>query len=200
MNSEELILKDFLEESRSENDQHLDGGSAARLVEDPARGCELTGSPSDDIKPLHGKERTGYYKLGREQLHHREMAMLKAQGFDAVEIADKMGYTKQTVRYTLAQPWMQQLVLEEIVKAGRVGVRELLQAEVIPSIEKLVSVRDSDVASPDVQRKAANDILDRVFGKPNQPISHRDETKDLTQMTDAEIAEELKKLKTTASN
>lgn len=195
--SEVDTLNEILKELSGEKAEPLSGISGATSSDNVIQNAE---DISIEETPLHNRKRGGVV-LQQEQLHHRIFALLKAQGHDCREIAELTGYTATTVQYTLAQPWMEALILKEVMRIGRTKIAAVLDAEVLPSVKKLIDVRDSEKASPDVQRKAANDLLDRVFGKPNQPISRTEDTaKDARLMSDAEIAEEIQKLKQRGSN
>jgi hypothetical protein len=154
-----------------------------------------------DVTPLHNRKR-GSVVLQQEQLHHRIFALLKAQGYDCREIAEMTGYTPTTVQYTLAQPWMEKMILDEVMKIGRTKIAAVLDAEVLPSVQKLIALRDSTQSTPEVQRKCSNDLLNRVFGMPNQPISRSDSSAiaDARKMSDAEIAEEISRLRSRGAN
>lgn len=143
--------------------------------------------------PCHG-QREPYYNNKREQPQHRHIGLLKAQGLTNKEIAEETGYTPVAVSNILRQPWIQDLIYQEMRRAGRDAVRETLEVQALPSIQKLIELRD-DVEvyakNPDIARKAANDLLDRVYGKPNQPIT-RTEKVELDSLTDQQLAEIVK--------
>lgn len=141
-------------------------------------------------KPFFNNNATPGFVLRKESPSHRVICFLKAQGKTHREIAEMLGITPQTVYYTINQPWARQMIAEEIGKAGRSEVEVLLKGEVAESVRKLIAVRDSVEASPDVQRKAANDILDRFYGKPNQRIIST--TVDPNQLSDSELAQIVK--------
>lgn len=124
-------------------------------------------------------------ELKKEQPHHRIMVLLKAAGMSNKEIAEATGYEPCTVGVVVRQPWAMQQIVEEIQKNGQDAIQTILQGSALDSVMKLIELRDADDSPKEVQRKSANDLLDRVFGKPNQPVSHRSE--DLATLTDAEL-------------
>ncbi len=127
--------------------------------------------------------------LKREKLEHRVIVYLKSQGMTYGEIANRTGFCKATVANVCKQPWARSIILAEITKAGRDEVETVLQGEALESVLKLIDIRDSEKAPIEVQRKAANDILDRVYGKPNTPVTHSDiDAKSLTDKQLMEIA------------
>ena len=163
------------------------------FLEDKADGEVTSQSPSpasrlesiQDEKPLFNMGSPAVH-LQREKAYHRMVAFLKAQGMSNVEVAERVGVTPVTVAYVSKQPFVAQMIVDEIAKAGRPEVEVILQGAALDSVNKLIEIRDSEQASPDVQRKAANDLLDRVFGKPNQPISHSQV--EANSLSDAELA------------
>lgn len=124
--------------------------------------------------------------LQKEQASHRLIAFLKAQGLSNVEIGQRVGKSPVAVGYICKQPCTAAIIVEEIALAGRSEVEVVLQGAALDSVNKLIEIRDDADASKDVQRKAANDLLDRVFGKPNQPMTHANV--DLDTLSDAELA------------
>lgn len=140
------------------------------------------------VIPLHNPA-DPRHTLKREKLEHRVIIYLKSQGMTYGEIAQRTGYCKATVANVCKQPWARSIILAEITKAGRDQVETVLQGEALESVLKLIDIRDSEKAPVETQRKAANDILDRVYGKPNQPVQHSDvDAKTLTDKQLMEIA------------
>lgn len=126
------------------------------------------------------------YVLKRERPEHRIIVMLKAQGYTNVEIARQIGWTTPGIANIVKQPWARELILKEITKAGRDQVEATLQGEALNSIMKLIEIRDDEKVAAEVQRKAANDLLDRMYGKPNTPVTHIDG--DVKTLSDAQLA------------
>jgi hypothetical protein len=140
--------------------------------------------------PLHEQPlfnaRQPAYELKSEKPEHRIVIFLKAQGHSQKEIAALTGMTVPAISYITAQPWAQAMILQEIAQAGRGEVEVLLQGAAADSIRKLIELRDDSDAPKEVQRKASNDLLDRHFGKPTQPIAHA--SVNLDTLSDAELA------------
>ena len=76
------------------------------------------------------------------------------------------------------------MIVQEINRTGDSALKRLHSASV-EAAEKLIEVMRT-TKNDEVKRKTANDILDRKFGKPNQPMSVQ--TKPAEQMTDDELA------------
>jgi len=132
------------------------------------------------------------YELKAERPEHRAVIMMKAAAMTNVEIARATGMSPVTVAYIVKQPWAQEQILKEIEESGREAVIQLLRVSAIDAAERLIAIAES-AANDETRRKANNDILDRVFGKPNQPVS--DGTKaDPSKLSEAEIDKRLAEL------
>lgn len=127
------------------------------------------------------------YLLQAERPVHRAIIWLAAQGLSYVEIAERLGVSPPMVHYVTKQPWAESAILEAIHQNGGDAVAAVLQAEALPSVKKLIELRDDAEAPREVQRKSANDLLDRLFGKCVQPIVHQQA--DLEQLSDKELQE-----------
>lgn len=104
-----------------------------------------------------------------EKPEHRMVILLKAMGKSNNEIAERTGFTFPWVSQILRQPWARQRLLEEITKAGKDEMQELLKGASADSVHKLIKLRDS-ADSEQVQFAAASNLLDRFLGKPKQQI------------------------------
>lgn len=112
----------------------------------------------------------GVVLLKKERPDHRIMVMLKAQGKSTAEIAQFLDVTPTTVNYVLRQPWARQMLISLIHASGEQGIDAFLQSELLPSMMKLVEVRDDPVAKKSEQLAAANSLIDRFLGKPMQRV------------------------------
>jgi hypothetical protein len=99
------------------------------------------------------------------------MQELKIKGHTVEEIAKFTDYDPQYVRVILAQPWAQKNIVDNIKKSVQDEIKEFLEAEVLPSLRTLTSLRDSDETPAAVRQTSAVAIIDRLLGRPNQPIS-----------------------------
>ena len=107
--------------------------------------------------------------LKHEQPHHRMMVSLRARGYTIREIADMTGRTAATVSYTLKQPWARAMMLD-LLRQDDAQLAEILRAEAMPSVEKLVEIRDDGGANRREQLAASMALLDRFLGKPTQRV------------------------------
>lgn len=122
----------------------------------------------------------------REKYEHRIIAYLKAQGHSNTEIAAITGYSRTTLYQIFQLPWVKEVVWEEINRNGRDAVQEVLQSSAIDSVNFLIETRDDSKAQRRDRITAAKELLDRTYGKPNQPITHRDEV-DLSSLSDSDL-------------
>lgn len=137
------------------------------------------------IRPLWrgGAGKAPAYVNQKEKLEHRLIATLKASGKTNVAIAELTGFHPVTINYLVRQPFMQLLVLEEIKKVGDPALR-LLANESFDSAARLIELAKT-AKNEEVRRKANNDVLDRKYGKPNQPMSVA--TSEATDLDDAAL-------------
>ncbi len=112
------------------------------------------------------------YRNQREKYEHRIIAYLKAAGNSNMEVARITGYSNITINYLVRQPWMEQTILEEIHKLGDEAMQTLHQASAEAAVSLVEIARSAE--NLETKRKACNDILDRKYGKPNQPYSMKD--------------------------
>jgi hypothetical protein len=127
------------------------------------------------------------YVLKAERPEHRAVIMMKAAGLSNVEIAATLGKSAVHVATVVKQPWAQQQILEEIENAGREPVVTLLQGAAADAAQKLIMLCQEG-NTHEIQRKASVDILNRVFGMPNQAIEHT-VMGNLDEKSDAELME-----------
>jgi len=104
--------------------------------------------------------------LKREKPEHREMLLLKLQGYTNIEIARMMGVQPVTVGYVMRQPWARLRLIQMIQERGLVGVDNLLRSEVVPSIMTLAEVRDDPDARKGDRVTAARVLMEQWLGKP----------------------------------
>jgi len=106
-----------------------------------------------------------YHSFKKELPVHRQMLWLRLNGHNVKETAAITGYTPHHVSAICKQPWFREAFVKLSTQMGRDSVENFLQGEIIPTLERLVSLRDT--AESDAVRKAACDsILDRIRGKP----------------------------------
>ena len=139
------------------------------------------------VRPLQGVEREPAYHLQAEKFEHRIVAFHKAAGMNDKEVAEVTGLHPVTIGYIKKQPWFEEAVLEEIHKRGGEAL-DFLASQSLAAAKRLVEISET-AQNEETRRKANNDILDRKYGKPNQPMSVS--TKKADDMSDAELMKAL---------
>jgi predicted transcriptional regulator len=110
------------------------------------------------------------YTVQHEKPEHRLICWMKAAGQTNKEIADHLGLSTVMVGYVVNQPWAKDMMVQELRKQGQDEVQVLLRGEAAAAVQRLINISKT-APNEETKRKANNDILDRVYGKPNQPIS-----------------------------
>lgn len=127
----------------------------------------------------------GSYK--HEKWQHRIIAYLKSQCMSNKEIAEQTGYSYTSVCQILQLPWVKDVILDEIRRAGREEVQEMLQASAVDSIHTMIQIRDSDKSKDRDKLTAAQALLNRLYGNPTQPITHSAQL-DVSSLSDQELS------------
>lgn len=166
--------------------EDLESGSLLEPDGKPAQAKPELGNLSfqrSEVKPLLNMGEPAYVNK-REQFHHRTIAFLKAEGRTNIEIAEALHMSPVTINYLVKQPHISQQILELIHRQGDKTLETLHNAS-LEAAEKLIEIMQ-EAENVETKRKACNDILDRRYGKPNQPIALKNLSPD--QMSDEELA------------
>jgi predicted transcriptional regulator len=131
----------------------------------PNEPVDVTGLAS----PLNNTRQPAY-TVQHEKPEHRLICWMKAAGQTNKEIADHLGLSTVMVGYVVNQPWAKDMMVQELRKQGQDEVQVLLRGEAAAAVQRLINISKT-APNEETKRKANNDILDRVYGKPNQPIS-----------------------------
>jgi hypothetical protein len=102
---------------------------------------------------------------------HRLMQTMFAKGYTIEEIAQHTNYTRARVGVILRQPWAQMHIVDDVKKSVRDELKEFLEGEVLPSLQIVRDLRDNPENPAAVRLAAADQILNRFLGRPNQPIT-----------------------------
>ena len=185
------------QKSGSQREPHIDAELPANRVDDAL----LATAPKTvqeelaalGMRPLWGKENfsTPAYSPKKERFEHRMIAYIKATqpGLTNREIGARVGLHEVTVAYLMRQPYMELAIMEEIKKAFDPAL-QLLQNETFSAAQRLIEISRT-AENEETKRKANNDILDRKYGKPNQPMSMV--KKEANQYTDQELVDMINK-------
>ena len=130
--------------------------------------------------------------LTRETPAHRTMINMAAAGYTNREIAAAVGRSPTTVANTIRQPWAREYLIKEAKKTVQDEIKTVLEAEALPSIRRLVQIRDSSLetaADRNASKAACDSLLDRFLGKPTQPITT--DAKPMAELSDEELREQV---------
>lgn len=129
--------------------------------------------------------------IKQEKPVHRTMVNMAAAGYQNNEIAAALDRSQQTVATVLKQPWARDYLINQAKKTVQDEIKAVLEAEALPSIRKLVAVRDGQDVSAQNVIAASNSLLDRFLGKPTQPITT--DAKPMSELSDAELKEQVQR-------
>lgn len=165
-----------------------------------SRGMANGLTPQTDAPPLDELERLGIKELWgksankapayvnkKEKYEHRVIAHLKACCKTNVEIARLTGFSPVTINYLVRQPFMEAMILGEIRQNADPALALLANAA-LDSAQRLIDIAINS-ENDETRRKANNDILDRKYGKPNQPMTVKDVSP--SELSDAELVKYL---------
>ena len=130
-----------------------------------------------------------------EKPEHRLLLLLKLRGLSNNEIAAESGYTVPWISQLMRQPWAVAMMSRMMTETGQDSIRGILQSEAVPSIMKLVALRDDPDAPATVQKSACDSLLDRYLGKPAQHIDVVETRAGMDAESVAEVDKEIARLK-----
>lgn len=157
---------------------------------------EVTKTITTDVIPALRDDRPAYTEIKHEKARHRLMATLIARGCTMTEVAQALGMTLAWVSNITKQEWFREQVVQLIHSAGNDAMKRLHDAA-DRAAEILITSLEDESMNHETKRKTCNDILDRRFGKPNQPVTHK---RDLNALTDAELVAMLPETEKTATS
>ena len=125
---------------------------------------------------FRGREFNPQYVLQKEEPQHRMICILAAEGYTNTEIAEKLGFTTAMIAYVKKQPWAMEYVAK-VQGTGAKSVRRILTGAAAAAATVLVDAAEGALSKThmkDIDRiKAANDILNRLFGTAPQLVQHQ---------------------------
>lgn len=130
---------------------------------------------SGELNDLKGDPRilSPERRIKREKYRHRLVAYGLAEGIDYSLIAQKTGYSTHHICTLAGQEWMQALVLTIQNTMGFDALNQMLREAAAGSIQTLISIRDDVNAPYSVRSSNAKELLEKVMGKSNQPLTLR---------------------------
>jgi hypothetical protein len=141
----------------------------------PSPACEIQKVNSTFLKPLINRSelRQPQYVRQVENHTHRAMVEMAAKGHTAKEIAAATGKTTACVNQILLQPHLQETLVNGIHENFGTDreVVEVIKDSVVKAITFLSETIDNTKALTRDRIAAANMVLERRYGKANQPIN-----------------------------
>lgn len=115
---------------------------------------------------------TPRHELQKEQPWHRTCAWMLAKGFTRREIAEAVDKTEATITLATQQGFMRQMVADIIAELNLQdeSAFNLLRAAQTSAAQTVISLASS-ASSETVKMRAAQEILDRVLGRPVQFVN-----------------------------
>jgi predicted transcriptional regulator len=141
------------------------------------------------------------YQRQQELPWHRTALEMAANGYTAEEVAARLGCSPTTVQDILRQPQYQQTQVNLIRQVSNQDheVCELIKDNVKNAITTLATIVKDEKARGSDRIAAARELLDRRYGKPNQPMNRGTDV-DLNNLSDAELARMLPPKTATGTN
>ena len=129
------------------------------------------------------------YVRQQELPWHRLALELAAKGFTAQEIGERVGKTAVCVQDILRQPHYQQDQVDLIKRESDKDyeVVEVIKENVVEAVLTLADIIKDTSAKKSDRIAAAQALLDRRYGKPNQPMNRGTDV-DLNNLSDKELA------------
>lgn len=171
---ETLDLEDDLGEIQTLN-RTEDEGEIAGLIE------------ANEPSLLHARK-DPWYENKSEFPVHRQMIELAGQGFTVKEIAAMVGKTPQNVNNILRQKPLQQHLVNEVHRKVTEDqkVLDLVRNNVVMAMGVFVEIAGNEKCKPADRIAAAKELIDRRYGKTNQPINRTNDV-DLNSLSDEEL-------------
>lgn len=154
----------------------------------PTQGRPVSTVTEVEEPPLLQNRKAPYYENKQERPNHRLMIELHAKGYNIKEISEMTGYSAVCVNNIVRQPNLQRALVSEIRKTVSADeeVVEIIRQNVVKSIQVYEAVLDDPKADVKLKMEAAERLLNRRYGKPNQPINRGSDV-DLNELPDSEL-------------
>lgn len=190
--SEEITpLTEVLSDAHSDSDlrekyaEYLPVKKKAKALFDADRHEAEFAQAEADGALLHNSARPQVI-IEKERPEHRFLVFLYSQGMSTKDIFLQLGgqwnseknlpisgtgqYSYQHLHTIRRQAWFQRKLIAYMEECGKDVIRAKLEAELMPSIEKVIEIRDDAEAPKNIQLQAANSLIDRFLGKPVQQV------------------------------
>lgn len=179
-------VKQFGQGLNSKNESHLAASEAGKVgftVDSPGSGG--FGPPPIRAKPPG-------CLLQEEKPTHRIALELAAKGFTIKEIAEITGFTLPAVGNWLKQPNAVVTLANEVrrIHGEDEQVVQIIRENVIHAVNTLAGITKDPKAKGSDRIAAANALLERRYGKANQPINRNTDV-DLNKLSDDDLVKML---------
>lgn len=145
-------------------------------------------SPSGEYyQPLHNRLEPSVH-IKHEKPWHRLAIILKSAGMTDREIAAELDVTPSAVAVIWKQQWASEFLLKRLHSGGDKAMAKL-HAEAEAAVDRLIAL-SKNAKNEETRRKSNEGILDRKYGRPNQPFSGN--TKSAEELSDAELVNLIK--------
>lgn len=166
------------------------------------KSMDVNDTPVREDAPTLANRKLPFYQNKQERPAHRAMLELAAKGYDVKEIAERTGYTAVCVNNILRQPALQQTLVNDIRKTVSEDERvvQIIRENVVRAVNTLADVMAGGEGIRASDRIAAAEaLLCRRYGKPNQPIN-REKGVDLDSLSIAQLANDLPQTQSTTTS
>lgn len=144
--------------------------------------CALAGAYYNDGDPFKIRK--------RERPWYRIAAQLQMEGAPVAAIAAAVNKNPNTVVQTLRQPFMREFQINETKKLGVDAIRERLEAEGPSALARIIEM-GKNAESENVRLAANQYTIDRIMGRPNQPMTIADQ-RPASELNDDELEQRIR--------
>lgn len=132
------------------------------------------------------------YEFKNERAQHRVILEYIAKGYTDKEVAELLGVSAPMIGYVRKQPRYQGALLDEVKRKLNEDqeVVQFIRENVVKAVTTLAQVMNAEDARNSDRIAAAEALLNRRYGKPNQPVNAGN-TVDLNHLSDADLAKML---------
>lgn len=147
-------------------------------------------NPTPAAEPIRAK--APMYVNQEEKPTHRIALELAAKGYTIKEISELTGFTMPAIGYWLKQPNAVTMLASEVrrIHGEDEQVVQIIKENVVAAVETLAEIMQDPKARHADKIAAADRILERRYGKANQPINRNTDV-DLNSLPDSELAKML---------
>lgn len=151
--------------------QRMDGTTAENPNLSSPEDRPFTRDEEAQVDGMFGAS-VAYAKVKKERPLHRLILWAALNGQKPKEIALSLRVTPQTVYNIQGQPWFQEAFCKITAERGQDALQTILEGELVPTVKKLIEIRDAADTPAAVKRQTCVDLLDRLRGKPTVHVKN----------------------------